>query len=146
MKKGTKIILGVLGGVGLLIVLALGTVAWWFNSHKDELIQQGKVLIAEGAAAGKQSSGDECVAMAMKRMRPNDGIMDQVRLQVYLKSCLKEAHGTLSYCQDAPPLNEIMKTVAWRQATADALGLASGENPIVKAIQQHCTEAAAAKP
>jgi len=55
-----------------------------------------------------------------------------------LKTCLGVAKGDLKYCAEAPEQGEILKSVAWRMKTTTALGLEDVNNPIVKAIQEHC--------
>ena len=140
---GSIFALWVVGGLGLLITIVAGAGYYWWSTKGAawgaELREMGKQVAAEGAAAGAGASKDQCVQLAIKRLSQTPGIMEQVRIELFLESCLNAAQGSLAFCADAPKNDEIMATVAWRLKTSQALGLAQSENPIVKGIQKHCS-------
>ena len=143
MSKGVKIALIIVGALLATCLIAGGAGYFVLKTTgpkwQADLRENGRKVQAEGAAAGASATKDECVQLAIKRLGPKPGFMDQVTTTVFLESCLEVATGTLKYCEGVPPASEIMATVAWRFKTSAALGLADGDNPIVKGIQAHCT-------
>ncbi|HTA17134.1 MAG TPA: hypothetical protein VK786_05255 [bacterium] len=133
-----------------IVVLGSVSVLWWFGAHKAEWQKEGDEAIAEGVADGRTRNCEQCVLLAIKRLPPDAGLMEEVRVQMYLKGCLYAAKGTLPYCQDAPSETDIPKSTAWRLKTYEALGLPAGENaaesPIVISIQEHCLQVAMEAP
>jgi hypothetical protein len=142
MSKGLKILLWVLGGLFLGTALLVGGGIYVWQTKGDawraELQEMGRKVKAEGEAAGANASKDECIRLAVARMKRGTGLMDQVRVELFLETCLGVATGTIPYCKDAPKESEIMATVSWRLKTSQALGLLDADNPIVKGIQNHC--------
>jgi hypothetical protein len=142
MSTGAKVVLWVLGGLGGLTALAAGGGYYWWKTKGEawgkEMREMGQRVMAEGKAAGASASKDQCVQLAIQRWNGGAGIMEQVRAEVFLESCLNAASGSLPYCADAPKTDEIMATVSWRLKTSESIGLAQSENPIVKGIQKHC--------
>ena len=145
-----KVLLGIGAAWALLVIVAVIAGYSWWKSHGQawsaEQRQKGQAVTAEGRVAGATATKDQCVRLAIRRTRKSDGLMDKVRAQVFLESCLGVAKGELSFCADAPSTDQIMKTVAWRLKTSQALGLRHSENPIVKGIQQHCMQQASPSP
>lgn len=151
MTKTMKIVLGAVAALTLLAAITIGGVVWWILANKDTWQKEGAAAIAEGAAFGKTSTCDQCVAQAIQRLPTGTGaqfsIADQTKAQFFLTGCLKQASGSLSYCQDAPPVTDIVKSVEWRQKTALALSLTAATGvPILSAIQQHCAQVPAPAP
>ncbi|HTB21607.1 MAG TPA: hypothetical protein VK914_02760 [bacterium] len=150
MKKSTKIVQNVIWGLTLVIAVAAMSTIYWFKINKAKWNQMGEVAMAEGAAAGKNATCQQCIALAVQRLPTGSGssfdILDQVKVQLYLKSCLQQAKGSLPYCADVPSETDVAKSADWRENTYKALSLAAGvnpgESPIVIAIQEHCLQIA----
>jgi hypothetical protein len=148
MKLPVKMWMRTIWTLTAIVVLGSASVLWWFSANKQKWEQEGNVAIAQGVADGKQSTCAECVALAIKRLPPDAGLFEAVRVQMYLKGCLYAAKGTLPFCQDAPSETDIPNSTAWRLSTYEALSLPAGanaaESPIVIAIQEHCLQVAMA--
>jgi hypothetical protein len=148
MKLPIKMWMRTIWTLTAIIVVSAVSVLWYFGAHKAEWEKEGNEAIAEGVADGRSRNCEQCVLLAIKRLPPDAGLMEVVRVQMYLKGCLYVAKGTLPYCQDAPSETDVPKSTAWRLKTYEALGLPTGENaaesPIVIAIQEHCLQVAMA--
>jgi hypothetical protein len=150
MKPNMKIVQNVIWGLTLLIAVAAMSTIYWFKINKAKWNEMGAVAMADGAAAGRNSTCEQCIALAVARLPVGSGasfdILDQVKVQLYLKSCLQQAKGALPYCADVPPESDQVKSAYWRESTYKALSLAAGvnaiESPIVIAIQEHCLQIA----
>jgi hypothetical protein len=137
-----KVVLSIVGGLGALALSLAGAGYYWWETNgaawSAEMRAQGQKDMAEGKAVGEQSSKEQCVRLAMQKLTSGAGIMEQVRIELFLESCLNAAQGELAFCKDAPGQGEILASVAWRLKTSRTLGLGQSENPIVKGIQKHC--------
>ena len=146
MSKGLKLTLIILG-VGFLLVMATFVVGYlvWKTKGAEwqaQLRESGRQVMAEAAQAGASASKEQCVQLALARLRQDAGFMGQVKVAVFTEHCLDAAKGELSFCADAPLEGEILKTVQWRLKTSTRLGLSDGENGVVKGMQKHCASAA----
>ena len=142
MSKGSKIVWIVLSVAGALAVIVIGGGILLWNTKgaawKAELREGGAKVMAEAAQAGANATKEECVQLALARLRQDSGFMAQVMVGIFTEHCLDAAKGELALCADAPPQDEILKTVAWRLKASEALGLRDAENEVVKGIQKHC--------
>ena len=142
MSRGTKIVLAILGGLGLLGVIVVVAIYFVWKTKGPEwqaqLREAGQQVIAEGKAAGASATKDECTQLGLARLRQDSGFMGQVKVALFTEYCLDEAKGSLAFCADAPKEDEFLATATWRLKTSNALGLQDANNAVVKGIQKHC--------
>jgi hypothetical protein len=122
MKLPIKMWMRTIWTLTAIVVVGAVSVLWYFGAHKAEWEKEGAQAIAEGVNDGRSRNCEQCVLLAIQRLPPDAGLMQEVRVQMYLKGCLYAAKGTLPAGENA------------------------AESPIVIAIQEHCLQVAMAPP
>lgn len=143
MKKSTKILLGVLGGLAtiFLIVVAIG-IYWFSTSGKqffEQVMQNAERQIETGKEAGKQMDEAGCLKAGIEQVKKADSIPTALAAQFFLRGCLESATPTPGFCDDVPSESEIMKSIQWQLKKSGELGVDNDNGrQILKAIQAHC--------
>lgn len=143
MKKSTKIVLGVLGGLAtvFLIVVAIG-VYWFMTSGKEyfkQVMDSAERHIEAGQEVGKQTDEAGCLKAGIERVKQANSISTTLATQFFLRGCLDSAKPTPGFCDDVPPESEMMKSIQWQIKKSGELGVDNDNGrQILKAIQSHC--------
>jgi hypothetical protein len=95
--------------------LGVGGIAFWFNSNKDQLKASGERVTAEARAFAKDSDSDGCVKQALVRLKANGSFLAEIEHRVFLGECLRSAPRTPGFCDEVPPMGEILKSALWAQ-------------------------------
>ena len=143
MKKSTKILLGVLGGLAALFVIVVALGIYWFSTSGKEYFKQfmqtAERHIEAGKEAGKQTDEAGCLQAGIDRVKQSKSISDAMAAHFYLRGCLENAKPTSGFCDDVPAESEIMKSIQWQVKKSGELGVDNDNGrQILKAIQAHC--------
>jgi hypothetical protein len=98
MQRSTKIILGALGGVVLLGILAIGGAAWYVSRNAEGWLEQGKAREDAGREAGAALDSRGCVEQAVAGYRKERGPISAISHRLWLKGCLETAEPDVSIC------------------------------------------------
>jgi hypothetical protein len=122
MPRWLKILLIIGASGALLLVLAIGGLAWWLNANRGELRQKGIAVEAEGTQYGLGKSSDACIDESLTRLERTRGIVQQALLGIFLKGCLRSAPRDPALCVGVPATSEIMQSATWRNDSCAAHG------------------------
>lgn len=123
MSKSKKIILLVVS-IALLLIIGLGVGGYiWVRENKDRLVQQGQEAHSEGERFGVTATQEECVNEAVARLKAHPGLIKEVNHKFFLMACIEVAKQTPGFCNDVPPVEEIIKGSAYTLRKCKALGL-----------------------
>lgn len=98
MQRNTKIILSVIIGVFLLIMLAIGGVAWYVARNAEGWMERGEQLRAEGRDAGQSLDSVGCVERAVADYRKDRGTFSALGRRFWLNGCLETAELNTAIC------------------------------------------------
>jgi len=126
VKKRTNpwvIVLVCFGIVGILFFVAIGAVVWWISTNKGAIVEKGKASDSEARAFGKEHDRDACVDEGLRRVDLCNGakgaFVCMTAANIFAERCIVYAQppagAASSICDEAPPKNEIMKTVEFAQ-------------------------------
>ncbi|HEX4945051.1 MAG TPA: hypothetical protein VFZ34_00115 [Blastocatellia bacterium] len=143
MKKSTKILLGVLGGLATIFLIAVAIGIYWFSTSGkqffERVMQSAEQQIEAGKEAGKQTDEAGCLNAGVERVKQADSMATTLAAQFYLRGCLESAKPTPGFCDDVPPESEIMKSIQWQLKKSGELGVDNDNGrQILKTIQAHC--------
>ncbi|MCA2981854.1 MAG: hypothetical protein INH41_10090 [Myxococcaceae bacterium] len=113
------LVLGVLtcGGV-------IGGAAWWFDANKENLRADGERAKADAEKFARQSDADGCVTEALRRLSASEGLMEEVRVKVFLSECLRRAPRRADFCAGVPDDASLVASTAWSlEFCADETGV-----------------------
>lgn len=106
----------------------------WVRENKDRLIQQGQEARAEGERFGATATQEECVDEAVVRLKARPGLIQEVSHKFFLVACIKVAKQTPGFCNEVPPVEEIIKGSAYTLRKCSALGM-PGDQPCFRLLQ-----------
>ena len=143
MKKSTKILLGVLGGLAAFFVIVVALGIYWFSTsgkqYFEQVMQSAERHMEEGQEAGKQTDEAGCLKLGVEQVRKANSISTALAAQFFLRGCLNSAKPTPGFCDDVPAEDELVKSVQWQLKKSGELGVDNDNGrQILKAIQQHC--------
>lgn len=143
MKKSTKILLGVLGGLVVFFVIVVAIGIYWFSTsgkqYFEQVMQSAERHSEEGREAGKQTDEAGCLKLGVEQVRKANSISTSLAAQFFLRGCLNSARPTPGFCDDVPAESEFLKSVQWQVKKSAELGVDNDNGrQILKAIQQHC--------
>lgn len=140
MRTLLKVLLVIAGLFFLLGITCVVGGKIWLTKNKGKLLEMGERASSSGRAHGESTDSDGCLRATFARMDESKGIMAEVELKIFLKECLSTADEADGLCDDVPPPDAILKTVAWGAKTCADEGRAGEQRctRVVQAIQEHC--------
>ena len=114
--------------------VAFGAGAWWFNKNKAGLVAQGLEAKNEGEAFGQQHQDRECVGEVLGRLTPQSSFTEEIRLRLFLASCVKAAERAPGYCEAVPLPSAVLKVSAWALDTCGRAGRGT-DQPCTRVVQ-----------
>jgi hypothetical protein len=139
MAPGLKVGLAAIGCAALAAGLILVAASIWWMRHRSELSAMARAARFEGMAFGKTTDEGGCLAEALRRHRPSDGVSRTVRNELFFRGCLTSARPVSDFCRNVPRSTEIMSSARWqvarcRQANVDDASC----RQLFSAMQQYC--------
>lgn len=140
MSRTVKIVL-IAGGV---LVLAMGTcvggAAWWISSAKEGIVAMVDRVQTEAEAFGTQTDQQGCLDESVARNVACAGLICSAEVSIFLGLCLDVAQSTEGFCDDVPPMSEIMTSIRWRLDTCSRLAGSSEQRctRLLAEWQRHC--------
>ncbi len=131
MQRSTKIILGFIGGVVLLAVVAIGVGAWYVARNAEGWLEQGQQREEAGRTAGASLDSRGCVTEAVEGYRKKRGPISAVSQRIWLKGCLQTAEPDVSICpviRSEGAIDQVRELLAAQQAFCREHGLAGDQN------------------
>jgi hypothetical protein len=131
MQRNTKIILSVIIGVFLLIMLAIGGVAWYVAQNAEGWLERGKEREAEGRTAGESMNSRGCVDRAVADYRKDRGPISVLSHRLWLKGCLQTAEADHSFCPEITAdgaFGQVREILAAQTAFCESRGLGNDQN------------------
>jgi hypothetical protein len=131
MQRSTKIILGIVGGVFLLGILALGIGAWYVARNAESWVAKGEQREAEGRAAGASLDSGACVQQAAAAYRKERGPISALSQRLWLKGCLHTAEPDRSFCptiRSEGTFDQVREVLAAQKAFCNEHGLGNDQN------------------
>ncbi len=92
MNSFIKALLAVAGIIFLLVVAIGGGGYLWFKHNKIALMKSGKAVIEEGSRFGTHTDNAGCLAEAVARIKKNDGLKNQIKVNLFFNYCLKSSN------------------------------------------------------
>ena len=140
MQRNTKIILSVIGGVFLLMMLAIGRVVWYVAQNAEGWVERGKEREVEGRTAGESMNSRGCVDRAVADYRKDRGPISVISHRLWLKGCLQTAEHDYSFCPKITSegaFDQVRELLASQTAFCESRGLGYDQNCQQLAEQAH---------
>jgi hypothetical protein len=139
LKTSTVIVSIVAVTLGCLAVCGVGGY-FWIKGKAGELAAEGPRIKEAGRAFAEGHSARDCVAEGLARAERGNGIIEQAKGRVFMRSCLDAVPDTEELCAGTPPLSEIMASVKWQLRTCTELGAQDQQmcGRVVQGVQDHC--------
>lgn len=146
MSTGAKVAL-VIGALILaaVVVCVGGVVAGglWIKKQAPGLMEDVREMEREARAFGASHAQAECFPEALRRGAPC-GQFDLrciARTNTFLNVCLRAAPASPGYCDQVPPVDDVMRSVRWRADFCAAQGRANDQRctNLLSAVQSYCT-------
>lgn len=119
MNRASKIIVSVVVA-GLVALVGAGLYAWhWWGEHSDELVKGTMAAFDEGRKAGTSTDERGCMHNAFEQRERRDKdpkVFNQMRLQLWLVSCLDAAQALPEFCAEVPAADNPFKLAWWSNA------------------------------
>ena len=149
MKPLAKGLLIGCGTIVLLGVVTIGAIVWYFRTHGDELMAQGRAVEEEGIRAGEGATGAACVDAGFDRFRrEGGGISGGVKARIFLQACLESSEADAAFCANVPRETDFTRSVTWRMAQCQSRGLGSDSacGSLLTGVQHFCENHGGAAP
>jgi hypothetical protein len=136
---------GLLIGCGTIVLLGLisvGAIVWYFHTHGDELMAQGKAVMEEGARAGATATGPQCVDGGIDRYSKQRGFTGGIQSRLWLEGCLRASASAREACVGVPAETDFLRSATWRVEQCDKRGLSGDQTcpSILAGLQKFCDE------
>ena len=150
MDRNFKVCLILSGAMVFLLGLVLiGSLALvYLNKDKiakgfEDWTEDVKQHVEEGKTFGEETDQDGCLGEAL-RQSEGKGSFGALPPSLFLTGCLKTAHESEGFCDDAPEQTEIVATALWSQRRCGELDRAGDQAcvQIMQSMQRHCQEGA----
>ena len=131
MQRNTKIILSVIVAVFLLMMLAIGGVAWYVARNADGWLERGEALMMEGHEAGKSMDSAGCVDRAVADYRKERGMFTAMGRSFWLNGCLATAQRNMAICpkiEAEGAFDQVREVMRAQSAFCEKHGLGRDEN------------------
>lgn len=125
-------------------MLAMGTcvggAAWWISSRAEGMIAMAEGVQIEAEAFGTRTDQQGCLDESVARNVACAGLICSVEVSIFLGLCLEAAQSTEGFCDDVPPMSEIMTSIRWRLEACSKLADPSEQRctRLVAEWQRHC--------
>jgi hypothetical protein len=140
MSSFIKAIL-VVAGICFFLVVAAGVGGYlWIKHNKAALIGSAKAVLEEGKHFGAATDSNGCLTEAVNRLKKDDGIKSQIKIGLFLRSCLNTGKPSDGFCNEVPPEMEIIKSAAWRIQMCRKYGLKDSHHILFQNVQKYCEE------
>jgi hypothetical protein len=132
------IIVGVL--LVLLVVGVVGAGVYWWSHNRDALVAKGKVVVAEGEKAGRQTDNQGCVDQGISRYKAEPGFTNGISTSIFMQTCLQASRPTRGFCDDVPRETEFIKSGQWQLAQCQRVGLQSDQycRQLFQTVERFC--------
>ena len=140
MSKTVKIVLIVLGSLLLLMGTCVGGGVWWLSSKAEEIKAGAEEMESEARGFAQVTDSRGCLDEAVRRNIAKTGLMDEVKIGVFLTTCLQHAAPAEGFCDGVPPESEIMASVKWRLAACQESADPDPQrcSRLMAPVQRHC--------
>lgn len=141
MSTTVKVILVLVACFLLSIVAVVGGAVYWWSQHGQEYLEAGKNSYEEGAAFGKTTDNQGCVAETISRHKASPGFKTSIANNIFLRSCLNNSRPTNGFCEAIPKRTEFIKSAQWQKEQCSQAGLSDSYCPqLFSQVQQFCEE------
>jgi hypothetical protein len=131
----------VVAGIFVLLALAAGVGGYlWFKHNKVALMENAKTVIEEGKRFGAETDNNGCLAEAVARIKEKGGFKNQIKIDLFLRGCLDASKSSPDFCNEVPPDDEIMQSVAWRLEMSRKYNLDGTKANLLQSVQKYCDE------
>lgn len=158
MRRGTRILLIVLGSIFLLGCVVVGAAIWFVTYNTETWKTQAYEWVQDSEEAGRALDTRGCVDRAIAQYRKDPGMLSLQTQQLWLNGCLSKAKPEPSLCvelrtdwtQDPDfirkadsPWSQLQKLGAVRRQYCVKQGLAHDRNCVrfIKKIEAYCADA-----
>jgi hypothetical protein len=140
MSKTLTIVLSIIGGLFLLVIIAVGGVVYWVYQNKDEWVRSAEQLMDEGKKFGVNTNNEGCLNEALARHKRDKSLRGNISTPAFLTVCLQVSKPSPGFCDGVPQQNERMKSASWSLKKCSDAGLQSdqGCQAIFGIVQSHC--------
>jgi hypothetical protein len=123
----------------LLIVGVVGFGAYWLSRHKDQLVKSAENARSDGAAFGRATDNQGCLAEALRRHKEHHGFSDAILNNLFIDGCFEASRPTGGFCDGVPRLSELTESVRWRLKRCTEAGLSDSYcGNLFGEVQKYC--------
>src|SRR5262245_51130372 len=140
MSRAWIIVLSIIGGLFLLMIIAVGGLVYWVSQNKDRWIQSAERVGKEAKEFGAKTNNEGCLKEALSRHKRDESITGRLSTNIFLGICLQESSPSPGFCDGVPPNGEIMKSANWTLKKCSDAGLQNdqGCQQMFGAVQGYC--------
>jgi hypothetical protein len=140
MSTAIKVILGVVVSFVLIVIIGVVIAAYWFTTHKDQLLAGAQKTMKEGESYGRTTDNKGCVNEAFERGKRDQSMTGTISNKLFLKGCLDNSRNTPNFCAGVPKQTSFFDSVTWINEQCTKRG-ATGEQyctQLFQEVQQFC--------
>ena len=127
----------------VLLVMLVGLVVagvYVVRDYGAPLMEQGKQVMEEGEAYGRQTDNEGCLAEGISRHKSAQGFAELIKTNLFLQTCLGASRPTPGFCDGVPGRTEFIKSAQWQVAECQRHGLSTDRQcqQLFQQVQQFC--------
>jgi len=139
MPRALKIVLIVVGCLGLFVLTLAGAGWYWWSTHGTQLIAAARESHDRGLAFGQTTDERGCLEQAVLRYKANPGMTPAVTGRLFLVGCFKSSSPTAGFCDGVPAPDALIALAVWQAGRCANAGMSDSYcAQIFNPVPRHC--------